>query len=114
MGKKKETEKKGKVGEKEEVGGGFLEIGGRKIDLETIKANEEIEAIKKMIKQSERIEGALGPSIRTSLLIGLQDRLDELEKIVMDQEGDLAALNRQTIKPEADRRNKSRIGAGLE
>jgi TP901 family phage tail tape measure protein len=114
FGKKKETEQKGKAGEKEGVGGGFLEIGGHKIDLESIKANEEIEAIKKMIGQSERIEGALGPSIRTSLLTGLQDRLDELEKIVMDQEGNLEALNRQTIKPEADRKNKARIGAGLE
>ena len=112
LGKKKETEQKGKG--KEEVGGGYLEVGGRKVKLETIKANEEIEAIKKMIGQSDRIEGALGPSIRTSLLIGLQDRLDELEKIVMDQEGDLAALNRQTIKPESDRKNKARIGAGLE
>ena len=115
LGKKKnEPGQKGKGAEELGVGGGYLEVGGRKVNLETIKANEEIEAIKKMIGQSERIEGALGPSIRTSLLVGLQDRLDELEKIVMDQEGDLAALNRQTIKPEADRKNKARIGAGLE
>jgi hypothetical protein len=67
-----------------------------------------------MIGQSERIEGTLGPAIRISLLVGLQDRLNELEKTVMDQEGNLAALIRQTIKPEADRKNKSRIGAGLE
>jgi len=109
----KEGVPKGK-GAKEPVGSGFIEVGGRKIDLETIKVNEEIEAIKKMIDQSGRIEGALGPSIRTSLLMGLQGRLTELEKIVMDQEGNLAALNRQTIKPEADRKNKARIGAGLE
>jgi hypothetical protein len=114
LGKKNKEGAPGGKGAKEPIGGGYLEIGGRKVDLETIKANEEIEAIKKMIGQSERIEGALGPSIRTSLLVGLQDRLDELEKIVMDQEGDLAALNRQTIKPESDRKNKARIGAGLE
>jgi TP901 family phage tail tape measure protein len=95
-------------------GTGYLEVGGKRIDLETIEANKEVEAIKKMISQSERIGGALGPSIRTSLLVGLQGRLDELEKIVMDQEGDISALNRQTIKPEADRKNKARIGAGLE
>jgi len=101
-------------GKEPTIGAGYVEIGGRRIDLKTIEANEEIEAIKKMIGQSEKIETILGPSKRTGLLTLLQGRLDELEKIVMEQEGTLTALTRQTIKPEADRKNKSRIGAGLE
>ncbi len=112
--KEKETKIGSKEANKQEIEAGYLEMGGIKINLETMKANKEIETIKKMIGQSERIEGALGPSIRAGLLMGLQDRLNGLEKIVMGQEGNLAALNRQTIKPEADRKNKARIGAGLE
>lgn len=95
-------------------GGGFLEAGGGNVSIASLNAREEIETIKKMIGQSERMEGVLGPAIRTSLLVGLQDRLDKLEKIIMEHEGNLEALNRQTIKPETDRKNKSRIGAGLE
>jgi len=76
--------------------------------------NEDAEAIKKMIGQSERIEGVLGKSKGKSLLANLQDRLNDLENIVMDQVGDFDALIRQSTKPEADRKNKARIGAGLE
>jgi TP901 family phage tail tape measure protein len=113
LGKGKEKEGLGgKAGP--EKGGGYMEIGGVKIDLETLKANEEVDAIKKMINQSDKIENILGPSQKTGLLTLLQGRLDDLEKIVMEQEGNITALSRQTIKPEADRRNKARIGAGLE
>jgi hypothetical protein len=106
--------KEGTVGKKQ--GEGYLELvmGGQKINLETIKAQEEINALQKMIAQSEKIESAVGPSMRTSLIIGLQERLNELEKIVLGQEANLNALNRQNIKPSTDTKTKPRINAGLE
>ena len=63
-----------------------------------------------MISQSERIEGFLGPSIRTSLLFGLQDRLERLEKMVINE---LKALGRQNIKPEEDRLSKPSLGSAF-
>jgi hypothetical protein len=107
--------KPGKAGEEAPgAGKGYLEINGNMVDIEALLAKDELNSLKAMQGQAERMGSILGASERTSMLADLQERINDLEKIVMDQEGNLEALNRQTIKPEADRKNKARIGAGLE
>jgi len=92
-------------------GGTGLTMGGTTISEASLLARDELAAIKAMMAQTESIGGVLG---RVSVLVGLSERINELEKIVMEQEANLTALNRINRKPEVDRKNKSRIGAGLD
>ena len=94
------------------TGGGTIPSGNA--EIAAMLARDELTALKNMTSQTANIGGIIGESARLSNLIGLQEKLNELEKVVMEQEGNIDALNRQVIKPEADRQNKSRIGASLD
>jgi hypothetical protein len=114
LGPKVGENKEEKVSAGNKTGINYFDMGGKSVDIDAMLNKQDLDSLKKMLGQTERMENVLGASDKTNMLADLQERINEVEKLVMQQEGNLAALNRQTIKPEADRTNKSRIGAGLE